>query len=341
MKPIDVSVAVCTYNRAEMLRAALESLARLETGGRFTYEIVAVDNASTDHTPEVIERFAAECPVPFTRALEPRQGIAEARNRALDEARGEWIVYFDDDQVADPGWLTALLETARQTGARCIGGAVHLLLPAGSPEDLPAVCRRMLGESLGEPEPCRYNRKLTPATGNVAFHRTVFNEIGRFDESLVEGGEDADLIRRMRLAGIDAWYTPHAKVSHIIPEYRLSTDYFRWTNRRHGRHVARRDRQITGNLLFPLVLLARIGQAALLYLPRYLWAVVRRNPGQRLAGQCLLWRSEGFLRAGLHDLAPWLFPQRRFFQGLEFRSGRETLTHHPTVAESQALSCTK
>lgn len=341
MTPIDVSVVVCTYNRADMLDAALRSLAQLKTDGRFDYEIVVVDNASTDHTPEVVERFASWCPVHLVHVVEREQGISAARNRGVHEARGQWIAYFDDDQAADPGWLAGLIETAGQTGARCVGGAVHLALPEGAPADLPQVCRRMLGESLGPAAPCPYNRSLTPGTNNLMLHRSLFDEVGLFDKSLAEGGEDADLLHRMRLAEIDAWYTPRAVVYHIIPEYRLSPAYFRWTNLRHGGHIARRDRQLVGPLLFPLAIVARLAQAALLYLPSYLSAVLRRSPGRRLGARCLLWRSEGFVRHGFQMIAPRLFAQSHFFGTLVFRKERETLAQQPTGSGYREVSCTK
>src|SRR2546421_689464 len=107
--PLDVSVVVCTYNRAALLRDALASLGVLQTDGRFRYEILVVDNASSDETPAVIEEEAARSPVPMRGVREARPGVACARNRGVQETAAPWIAFFDDDQIADPGWLAELL----------------------------------------------------------------------------------------------------------------------------------------------------------------------------------------------------------------------------------------
>ena len=80
MSVIDISIVVCTYNRSELLRGALESLMALRTGGRFFFEILVVDNASTDDTPEVIEEIRENSRVPLRSVREPRKGVAAARN---------------------------------------------------------------------------------------------------------------------------------------------------------------------------------------------------------------------------------------------------------------------
>src|SRR5688572_12404265 len=124
----DISIVVCTHNRAAMLREALASLYHLETGGRFTYEIVVIDNASTDATPQAIAAAAGESPAPLRGIHESQKGIVAARNRGIQEARGRWIAFFDDDQLADGRWLAELYRGAGQFDCRVVGGAVHLSL---------------------------------------------------------------------------------------------------------------------------------------------------------------------------------------------------------------------
>src|SRR4029077_10495906 len=103
MNPPNVSIVVCTHNRAAMLRDALESLLRIETAGKFSYEIVVVDNASTDGTAQTVASLRQTAPV-LRYVYEAKKGIATARNRGLRESKGEWIAFFDDDQLADPRW---------------------------------------------------------------------------------------------------------------------------------------------------------------------------------------------------------------------------------------------
>jgi hypothetical protein len=110
---------------------------------------------------------------------------------------------------------------------------------------------------------------------------------------------------------------------HVVPGYRVSERYLRWKALRNGGHVARRNHGARGRLAFLAGLAARVGQAALLHLPRLWGAWLAGDPGRALGARCRLWRSEGYVRFALHLLAPRLFPQRRFFAGLEFRTERE------------------
>ena len=314
-----VTIVVCTFNRADPLREAVASLRALQTGGRFTYEVLIVDNASTDHTPQVAADLSAAAGAPVRRIVESRKGVASARNRGVREARGEWIAFFDDDQLADPRWLAELLDLAERKSLRCTGGAVHLRLPGGCRRDLAGMCRVLLGETRGMPREMPYNRRQAPGAGNLLLHKTVFDEVGLFDESLTSGGEDTDLFRRIRAARIDAWYTPAAIVHHIIPAQRLESRQLRWTALRIGGHLARRERQDYGKL-FPLAIAARLAQAALVAAPRVLAARLARRPEHVVGADCRLAMWTGYVRSGCALLAPRWFGQGEFFTGMQFRS---------------------
>ncbi len=118
-----VSIAIATFNRAETLRRSLKSISDLETGNLFRYEVVVVDNASTDHTAQVIQECQSETSVPIRRIFESKAGLPFARNRLVKEANGEWIAFFDDDQLAQPDWLLTLFQTATRNQVRCAGGS--------------------------------------------------------------------------------------------------------------------------------------------------------------------------------------------------------------------------
>jgi len=323
----DVTIIVCTYNRAPLLRDALASLSALETGGRFRYEVVVVDNASSDETSSVIEHAARNAPVPIRGVYEPREGVACARNRGINEASGQWIAFFDDDQVADPNWLAELLAMAREKRVRCVGGANRLFLPNVGSRELSPACRALLGEAVRRDTPRRYSRKTAPGTGNLLIHRSVFEKVGTFDESLREAGEDTDLYGRIYAAKIEAWYTPKAIAHHVVPPYRLNPDYLRWKSLRNGGHLARRNLRDWGRVALLLAVAARLAQALALNLPRLVWARLRRAEEAGQGAQCLLWRAEGYTRFALSFIAPRLFAQRAFFSRLEFRAERHTLAH--------------
>jgi glycosyltransferase involved in cell wall biosynthesis len=323
MAVIDVTVVVCTYNRAALLHRALASLAALQTAGRFQYEIVVIDNASTDETAQVIAQAAQTTPVPLRGVYEAQPGVSAARNRGIREAAGEWIAFFDDDQEADPRWLHELLSTAADKQVRCACGVIRLRLDSQDQARLAFACRELLGELEARQAAGCFSRRCAPGAGNMLVHRTVFAQIGGYDESLREAGEDSDFNNRLLAAGIQGWYSPRALAWHNTPPYRLTERYLRWKARRNGGHIARRDRQERGRAGAVLPLLARVGHALLVLAPRLAWARLRRDPQQALGARCRLWRAEGYIRFALHYLQPALFAQRSFFSEMDFRAERE------------------
>jgi glycosyltransferase involved in cell wall biosynthesis len=325
MATIDVSIVICTCNRANMLRAALESLICQETDGAFRYEVVVVDNASTDDTAAVIQSVSRRAAVAVRAVHEPRRGQVYARNRGLSEAHGTWIANFDDDQIAEASWLKELMALAEETGARSVGGALRLLLPAGCDRDLSPLVRRVLGESVDWHTARPYTRKQGPGSGNQMLHRSVFDKVGGYDCSYGLRGYDTDLYRRIRDANIVSWFTPRAVAHHVTPAARLEQRYFQETCLHNGWSFARRDLAEWGRMVPALVAVARLGQAACLNVPRFLWARLRRNQEDELDARCRLWRAEGYARSALYWTAPRLFKQQGFFSRYEFRAEHKML----------------
>ena len=204
-------------------------------GGLFDYEIVVVDNASTDATPQTIAAVAAESPDPIRGVREPERGIVPARNRGIREARGQWIAFFDDDQIADPHWLLELFNGAQERNSRVVGGSVHLALPDDCKRRLSAPVRMLLGEAKLGDRPVKYGGRLTPGCGNLMIERSVFEQIGMFERTVSGRGEDTDLFSRIERAGIAAWYLPDAIVHHLTPAERLETRVFARSGAAHGR----------------------------------------------------------------------------------------------------------
>jgi|GEM_PF-873820 len=300
MKTCDVTIVVCTYNRAAMLEQALASLVELETESRFTYEVLVVDNNSSDATPETIAAIVAKNGGLVRGVHESRRGISAARNRGVAEARGRWIAFFDDDQLADRRWLCELMKTAEAFEVWSVGGAVHLNLPPGTPQ-LPPVCRMLLGESVGMSEPLEYTRKITPGAGNWMLHRQVFETLGRFNESLPRG-EDTEFFRRMLRQGFVSRYTPAAIVYHQIPPDRLTRRTLWTIGERLGAAMAGRALEDWGKGRFVFVWLMRLFQACL-YAARHAVLALMGNRGFHLLGaHCRLALGWGYAHGGLQAL---------------------------------------
>ncbi len=315
MNSVDVSIVVCTHNRAGSLAGALESLAMLDARN-FLYEIVVVDNASTDETPQVVLDAAQRYEVPIRHVKEERAGVAFARNRGIKEARGEWVAFFDDGQLADRRWLAELLATAENKSVRCVGGAVWLKLPENVNRSLAPICRELLGETVGQGALHKYNYRVTPGTGNLLLHCSLFDEVGRFDESLNLRGEDTDLFRRIHGQGNEAWYTSKAIVWHVIPTERLSDEYLMSVSRLNVPGMAANERDIWGRRLYPMVYAARMAQTVLLHLPRLAWACLVRNSERALGARCRLEMARCYLRDGLNLMLSKPEPQSNMMMKL-------------------------
>ena len=203
-----ISVAVATHNRADRLEALFESLRAQTFAGGF--EVVVVDDASGDRTPEVLAAEEARGELRLTtRRMERSRGPAAARNAAWRATSGPLVVFTDDDCVAVPGWLDAIAAAAAENPGAIVQGTTS---PA--PDEL---------GDLGVFSRTLEVTKLGPwfQTCNIAYPRAVLEEIGGFDEETfgTPGGEDTDLAWRAMGAGAGAVLAADARVHHAVNHF--------------------------------------------------------------------------------------------------------------------------
>jgi|SRR5271157_1308883 len=316
-----------------MLHRALRSLVGQETDGSFSYEILVIDDASTDDTRSRVREVSLCSETPIRYSLGEGKGIACARNKGLKESFSEWVAFFDDDQLAEPAWLEELLACAREAKAECVGGRRLLDLSEDELTRLSPTCRNILGEvDLGKKQRKCW-RKEYPAAGNILLRRKIFDAVGGFDESFGRGGEDTELAQRMRRVGIIAWYAPAAVAWHMIPTYRLRAEYLVWASQRAGDNFAYRDYLEWGLFRTTLACTARIGQAILITMPILIWGWLKADDTRLLGQKCLLWRTAGYAVHTLHLLMPRLFNPERFFGRLEFRKERRIFSTSSNAPE--------
>ena len=231
---MDITVILCTYNRCQSLAKALESIAG-QVIGDITWEILVVDNNSTDSTRAVVEQFRTAHPERCRYILEPRPGKAHALNTGIENAQGDVIAFTDDDVVADRMWLQNLVRPLRVREWAGIGGRI---LPEGSfvpPRWVPIHDRYALAPlSIFEPRREAGPLSEAPFGANMAFHRSVFAKHGGFridlgpkaDSSDPQKSEDSELGHRLLNAGERLGYEPSALVYHCVPRSRVRKEYF-------------------------------------------------------------------------------------------------------------------
>ena len=243
---VAISVVVCTHNRAARLRTMLTSLlaATSPVGG---WEVVVVDNNSSDSTAAVIEDLCRRAPVPVRRAFEPRLGLNAARNTGVEHATAPLLAFTDDDVTVEPEWLREVVRVFNRFDCLGVGGRIVPVWPGPEPEwhrqqgRYPLMAVIVAFDHGSEVLPLR-----TPPFGaNMAFRRQAFERYGAFRPDLdragggLLSGGDTEFGRRVLAAGETIMYAPAAVVWHPVEPHRATTRYFRRWYFGYGRSQAR------------------------------------------------------------------------------------------------------
>lgn len=207
---IDASILICTRNRAPALEKTLLSLSLMKITADIKYEVLVVDNGSTDNTGAVVSAWADRLPIQCLH--EGRPGLSRARNRGLAASCGKYILFTDDDCIVSPDWLTTATDLLSKVPRQIVGGRVELYDPTDRPitirlEDSP-VSMLSVADLLGFIHGC-----------NMIVGRCVVEEIGLFDIRLGAGthckaAEDTDFIYRAFRHGIPVQYRPELILAH-------------------------------------------------------------------------------------------------------------------------------
>jgi glycosyltransferase involved in cell wall biosynthesis len=236
----DVSVVISTRNRCDLLRRALIRLLDQDCPAGLTYEIIVVDNNSSDGTADLVTRLVADSSGRVRYLHEPNEGVSHGRNAGIRASLAPVVAFTDDDNVVDRRWVATVKKLMdRYPDASAVGGKV---LPEWSTA-VPAWLNRQHWSPLAAldygTEPF-YTSARDPRcllTANLAFRRTVFESIGGFSPRL-RRCQDHELLIRLWRAGRTALYSPDLIVYAPVAPERLTRRYHRAWHSRHGRYAA-------------------------------------------------------------------------------------------------------
>ena len=237
-----ISIVICTYNRAHLLAGALQSVCEQPLDSS-EYELIVVDNNSTDNTRAVTESFAQRYPN-LRYCFEPQQGLSHARNRGFWCAQGEYVGYLDDDAKASAAWLAVAQEIITRLAPGVFGGPYYAFYNSPQP--------RWWKDSYRSRE---HAEKARPLTGyyedlsgnNIFFRRTLLEKMGGFDPQFGMSGdkiatcEETEFLLRIRetMPNELIYYDPRLTITHLVHAKKMT---FKWLirhrfadGRSHGR----------------------------------------------------------------------------------------------------------
>ena len=229
-----LTAIICTYNRAKYIGPLLESIAANDLPMN-EYEILLVDNNCTDNTREVCDAFvAAHKEVNFRYTTEPEQGLSAARNRGIKKAKGDIIVYIDDDALVDPWYLRTYAEWfAAHLETMACGGPIEPLYETSEPDWMTPYTKALLTAWMDYGDKVReYPHGRYPGGGNAAYRKSVFDQVGLFNTALgrkggnLMGSEEKDIFDKMHALGMQILYLPQPVLHHCIPQTKLEKPYF-------------------------------------------------------------------------------------------------------------------
>lgn len=232
--PYKVSAVICSYNRARFILKAVESIFEQDFD-KNAFEVIVVDNNSTDHTLEVLEQFKQAHPdYHFRYFTETNQGVAYTRNRCAREAQGELVLYLDDDSIAQPGWISdtvAFFDAHPEVYST--GGKITPYFLTGIPNWYSKYFFGLVGNFDQGPKVKRLTGARYPCGANMAFRKKVFDEVGYFNTDLGRKGagllanEEKDIYLRILNYGKEVFYLPSVAVLHAVESNKFDRNYVR------------------------------------------------------------------------------------------------------------------
>lgn len=282
------SIIVCTYNRADSLRETLAALKALEAQPERDWEVIVVDNNSRDHTRQVVEEAQAGWPR-LRYEFEAAQGLSNARNHGIAAARGEVLLFTDDDVLPETDWMEVSLAGLERYGADACGGYIAPRWEIPPPAWLSERFHGFLAVRTDRSDDYPIDVPgLAPYGANMVVKKAVFDRVGGFDTSRgrtgksLASGEDGELFERILNAGLKAVFLGRSRVHHKVEGFRCTKAYMRRWRFQTSRNIA--------------ISKGVAGSSRIFNIPLYMFPQLLRAFGRALSGKFSCPADEAFFR---------------------------------------------
>jgi glycosyltransferase involved in cell wall biosynthesis len=231
LKNKNISLIICSYNREKVIGKTLQHL--FEQADK-DFELLLVNNNSTDNTENICTDFMNAHPQLTVRYfVEKNQGLSYARNRGIEEARGDYLIFLDDDAFTFPDYIQNFkIFLEKYPDFQAGGGKILPFWESERPQWMSRYLLSIVSTiDLGN-EVKRFGGRSYPIGANMMIRKDLFERFGSFNVNLgrkgknLEGAEEKDLFLRIKKAGIPVYYIPDAVVEHWAPDSRLTNDFF-------------------------------------------------------------------------------------------------------------------
>lgn len=288
----EISVILCTYNRAHNLAECFAHLDRQENSEEIDWELVVVDNNSSDDTASVVKKLAGQCTFKVRYLFEKKQGLSHARNCGVNGTDSPYVVFIDDDIRVDSNWIRAIHDTFKEKQCDAVGGPIKVVSPQQLPKWIVPEMYGFLGHmDYGNQAIPLDGIERFPFGGNMAFRRVALTKVGDFDPELgrkgsggqreeLLKGEETDFFSRLAKQGGTTWYNPDASVNHMILPYQLKRRFFLTLHYNEGYLGGKMDPSTYARRLFgvPFFLFPQIIRA----FGNYLGQTLTKGPNQTM-----------------------------------------------------------
>ena len=228
-----LSIIICSYNRSSYIEAAFDSLYN-QSSGLDSFEIIIVDNNSTDNTADVFKNWrASHANGSFTYLTESKQGASFARNTGAAAAKGQWLCFMDDDAIANSSYVENIIKHIETKPAVVgFGGRIIPKYIPSEPKWMSYYVSSLVGNFDYAPTACAFENGKYPLESNMIVRKEIYDSIGGFNTELPGvvgtlriGGEGKELFYKILALGHTIYYDPTIEVQHVVEVKKLTPEY--------------------------------------------------------------------------------------------------------------------